>query len=113
MVFITRATLGEVTEASRAALPATITYPAAPRLDLVDDLHGHAVPDPYRWLEDPADPRTAAWSDEQDGVARSWLDAMPGRDALAARLGELMRTGSVGTPVWRAGRAFYTRRGPD
>ena len=36
-------------------------YPAADRLELVDDLHGRAVPDPYRWLEDPTDPRTVSW----------------------------------------------------
>ncbi|MEU6153673.1 prolyl oligopeptidase family serine peptidase [Actinosynnema sp. NPDC047251] len=102
-----------MTDPSPAALPATITYPAAERLDLVDDLHGHPVPDPYRWLEDPADPRTTEWSGRQDALARSWLDALPGRGALGERLTELMRTGSVGTPVWRAGRAFYTRRGPE
>ncbi len=113
MVFIVAATLTGVTEASPAALPATITYPAAARLDLVEDLHGHPVADPYRWLEDATDPRTADWSASQDVLARSWLDAMPGRDALGARLTELTRTGSVGAPVWRAGRSFYTRRGPD
>ncbi|MGM1057876.1 prolyl oligopeptidase family serine peptidase [Saccharothrix sp. Mg75] len=102
-----------MTEDSRAALPATITYPTAERLDLVEDLHGHQVADPYRALEDAADPRTAAWSEAQDALARSWLDAMPGREALGDRLAGLMRTGSVGTPVWRAGRAFYTRRDPD
>ena len=44
-------------------------YPEAPRLDLVEDLHGHRVADPYRWLEDAADPRTAAWSEAQDALA--------------------------------------------
>ncbi|WP_309113818.1 prolyl oligopeptidase family serine peptidase [Saccharothrix sp.] len=102
-----------MTHPSPAAPPATIAYPAAARLDLVERLHGHPVPDPYRWLEDPADPRTAEWSAAQDVLTRAWLDAQPGRDALGERLAELMRTGSVGTPVWRAGRAFYTRRGPE
>ena len=36
-------------------------YPAAPRLDLVDDFHGTPVPDPYRWLESADDPRTTDW----------------------------------------------------
>ena len=44
-------------------------YPEAPRLDLVEDLHGHRVADPYRWLEDDADPRTEAWSGAPDALA--------------------------------------------
>jgi prolyl oligopeptidase len=90
-----------------------MTYPSAERLALVEDLHGHPVADPYRWLEDPADPRTVEWSESQDALARSWLDGLPGRRALDDRLRELMRTGSVSTPTWRAGRAFFTRRDPD
>ena len=34
------------------------TYPPAERLGLIELLHGHRIADPYRWLEDPADPRT-------------------------------------------------------
>src|SRR4051812_6308363 len=43
-------------------------YPDAARLDLVEDLHGHRIADPYRWLEDPADPRTRAWTEAQDAL---------------------------------------------
>jgi prolyl oligopeptidase len=91
----------------------TLSYPAAPRLDLVDELHGHGVPDPYRWLEDAEDPRTRDWSAAQDELARSWLEALPGRAALGGRLRDMLRAGSVTAPVWRAGRAFYRRRDPD
>ena len=87
-------------------------YPEAVRLDVVDRVHGHDVPDPYRWLEDPADPRTVAWSAAQDELARARLDALPGRDRLAATLTRLLSTGWVSAPVWRAGRAFRTRREP-
>ena len=37
-----------------------MTYPPAPRGDDADVLHGVRVPDPYRRLEDPADPATVA-----------------------------------------------------
>jgi prolyl oligopeptidase len=89
-----------------------VRYPDAPRLDLVEHLHGHPVADPYRWLEDPADPRTAAWTEAQDALTAAELAALPLRDRFAARLGELVHAGAVGVPVWRAGRAFSTRRDP-
>jgi prolyl oligopeptidase len=87
-------------------------YPPADRLDLVEQLHGRAVADPYRWLEDPADPRTVAWAEAQDALARPALDALAGRDRLTTRLTALLRAGSVGAPTWRGGRAFFTRREP-
>ncbi|GAA2563994.1 prolyl oligopeptidase family serine peptidase [Pseudonocardia hydrocarbonoxydans] len=87
-------------------------YPPAERLDLVETLHGHRVADPYRWLEDADDPRTTAWSAAQDELARTHLDGLPGRDALAGRLHELLAAGSVSVPLWRAGRAFSVRREP-
>ncbi|MCZ2815040.1 prolyl oligopeptidase family serine peptidase [Modestobacter sp. VKM Ac-2984] len=87
-------------------------YPDAPRLDLVDDLHGHPVADPYRWLEDAADPRTVAWAAAQDELAADLLAGLPGRPAFAERMAELVHAGAVGIPVWRNGRAFSTRRDP-
>ena len=87
-------------------------YPPAERLDLVETLHGHRVADPYRWLEDPADPRTVQWSAAQDALAVEHLGALPGRERLAASLRELLAAGSVSVPLWRAGRAFSTRREP-
>ena len=93
-------------------MTAAPAYPRAERLDLVDHLHGRAVADPYRWLEDPDDPRTREWSAAQDTLARAHLDALPGRDRLAATLGALTDAGWVGVPVWRAGRRFASRREP-
>jgi prolyl oligopeptidase len=87
-------------------------YPGAERLDLVEDLHGHPIADPYRWLEDAQDPRTVDWSAAQDTLTRSTLDALPGRERFAESLRALLAAGSVSVPLWRAGRAFFTRRDP-
>ncbi len=87
-------------------------YPDAPRLDLVEDLHGHAVADPYRWLEDAGDPRTVTWSEAQDALAAEVLGALPLRAEFAGRMEQLVRAGAVGLPVWRGARAFSTRRDP-
>ncbi|MFD2093232.1 prolyl oligopeptidase family serine peptidase [Blastococcus deserti] len=87
-------------------------YPEAPRLDLVETLHGHRIADPYRWLEDDADPRTQEWSQAQDALAEELLSGLPMRPAFAARLEQLVHAGAVGVPAWRGGRAFSTRRDP-
>ncbi|HEX3816533.1 MAG TPA: prolyl oligopeptidase family serine peptidase [Mycobacteriales bacterium] len=88
-------------------------YPFADRDDLVEDLHGHRVADPYRWLEDPDDVRTIEWQAAQDYLAEPYLAALPGRERLRSRITELSRAGSVGVPRWRGDRAFFTRRQPD
>src|SRR4029450_5918010 len=89
-----------------------MAYPAAHRLDLVDVLHGVEVADPYRWLEDPEEPETKAWSAAQDELARTTLDRLPGREAFRERLRELLSPGRVPVPELRGRRAFFTRRGP-
>jgi prolyl oligopeptidase len=89
-------------------------YPDAERLDLVEKLPAAAptyeVADPYRWLEDPADPRTIAWSQTQDELYAESLAALPGRDRLRTRLVELLGAGVVSPPAWRGDRQFFMRR---
>ncbi|MGZ4603821.1 MAG: prolyl oligopeptidase family serine peptidase [Kineosporiaceae bacterium] len=85
-------------------------YQDAERLDLVEQLHGCSVADPYRWLEDPGDPRTEAWSQAQDERFAAQAETWPGRDAFAGRVRELLSAGVVGVPVWRGKRRFFVRR---
>ncbi|MBA3523351.1 MAG: S9 family peptidase, partial [Geodermatophilaceae bacterium] len=86
--------------------------PHAERWELTELLHGRTVADPYRWLEDAADPHTVRWAGEQDALARTVLDALPGREGLRERLSRLLATGSVGAPAVRGERLFHTRREP-
>ena len=91
---------------------AVLRYPDAPRLDIADELYGHTVRDPYRWLEDADSAETRGWLAAQDELFGAHMAALPGRDALAGRLAELMRAGSVSAPVWRGERQFFLRREP-
>ncbi|WP_049568177.1 prolyl oligopeptidase family serine peptidase [Nonomuraea sp. SBT364] len=84
-------------------------YPAAPREETVDLVHGTPVPDPYRWLEDPDSPETESWLLAQAELFKR--EAEPQR--FKERIGELLRSGSVGTPTWRGERRFFSRRTPD
>ena len=89
-------------------------YPRARRLDLTEDIGGHQVSDPYRWLEDDTSDERGGWLAAQAELFGSYREEeLPGRDRLAAQVRELLRTGYVGTPVWRGERCFFTQRAPD
>ena len=84
-------------------------------VDVVETLHGVAVADPYRWLEDGDSPEVRAWDEAQTAETRAWLARVPGQQALRARVEELLSVGHVGVPVSRpvAGggrRYFHVRR---
>ena len=90
-----------------------LEYPAAQRLNLVEDLFGHQVADPYRWLEDADTPQTTEWLAAQESLWAGYRDGLPDREAFADRVRALLRVGSVGLPAWRGTTQFYTRRDPD
>ncbi|MEU3525863.1 prolyl oligopeptidase family serine peptidase [Streptomyces sp. NPDC038707] len=90
-----------------------IEYPHARRDPEPRILHGRTVHDPYRWLEDADSEETRAWSAAQRALCDRVLGALPGRDALRARITALMGAGTVSAPVWRGERRFLTRRRPD
>lgn len=85
-------------------------YPPAERQDIVDELHGHRVPDPYRWLEDQASPETAKWLAAQDDLWSSHAAELPSRDLLRARAARLAEVGMITAPMWRGKRRFFLRR---
>ncbi|MCU4183588.1 prolyl oligopeptidase family serine peptidase [Acidiferrimicrobium sp. IK] len=84
-------------------------YPDTRRQDIVDTLHGYQVADPYRWLEDAADPEVEAWSSAQDALTSAVLEPLAERGPLRARLRELVPD-VTGPPVVAGGRWFWARR---
>lgn len=92
---------------SEAKLPATRVE------EVTEEIHGVAVTDPYRWLEDDESPETREWIAEQQAYTQAFLASVPGRDALEERLGELLRVDTLSVPVVRGGRYFYSRTESD
>jgi prolyl oligopeptidase len=84
-------------------------YPKAPRADQVDDYHGTRVADPFRPLEDPDSPETRKWIDAENALTRAFLDAIPERAAIRARLEALWNYERFSPPVREGARMFYTR----
>ena len=90
----------------------TPQYPPAPRLDLTEDLFGHRVADPYRWLEDAGSAETSQWLAAEEELWAAYRAQLPDRDRFAGRVHELMQVGAVSVPDWRGRTRFYIRRDP-
>ncbi|MFH1463419.1 MAG: prolyl oligopeptidase family serine peptidase [Pseudomonadota bacterium] len=87
---------------------AGFAYPDAPRGDVVDDHFGVQVPDPYRWLEDPDAEATQAWVKAENELTFGYLDEIPERAAIRARIEQLWTYEQYGLPAKQAGRYYYS-----
>ena len=87
--------------------------PPAPSAPVTDVHHGVPVPDPYRNLENLADPATRAWLQAQGQFAAAKLARIDVRDAMGRRLEELNRTTGDNVRAIRrmpGGRVYYLTR---
>src|SRR5680860_796418 len=84
-------------------------YPESRRSDVEDVLHGTAVPDPYRWLEDLDAPETAAWVAQQNALTECWLADVQERAELRRRVAELWDH-PRSSPPWRRGERWFQLR---
>jgi prolyl oligopeptidase len=94
---------------------ATLPPPPETRVEVViDTLHGVAIPDHYRWLEDQQSPETRQWIEAQNAHTQSLLAGLPVIPRLSRRLDELMRVDRTGTrPREREGRLFVWKKRAD
>ncbi|NJD17874.1 MAG: S9 family peptidase, partial [Gemmatimonadetes bacterium] len=86
-----------------------LEYPATRVVDQVDDYHGTMVADPYRWLEDDTAAEVAAWVAAQNAVTTAYLETIPGRDVLQARLKALYNYPKYGSPFRRGDLYFFSK----
>ena len=85
----------------------SLSYPPSPRHDQIDVYHGVAVPDPYRWLEDPQSAASRQWIEAQNQVTSAYLETLAGRSAIGDRLTQLWNFERYSTPFKQGGRYFY------
>jgi prolyl oligopeptidase len=99
---------------SRAADPTAPSIPSGPPKAKVasveDTVQGHKIVDRYRYLENPNDPDTRLFVEQELSYTRAILDPLPGRDKINARLSQLLEIGTVGTPQMGGKYYFHTRR---
>ena len=99
---------------SRAGDSAAPSIPAGPPKAKVapveDTVQGHKIIDRYRYLENPNDPDTKLYVEQELSYTRTILDPLPGRDKINARLSQLLEIGTVGVPQMGGHYYFHTRR---
>jgi len=88
--------------------------PPDTRIDNVTDtLHGVALVDPYRWLEDERSPEVRDWIARQNEHADSVLHDSPLRARFTARLDQLMDTPDVSEPRRAGDWEYFTLQRVD
>ena len=87
----------------------TLSYPDSKPGNTVDTLHDIKIPDPYRWLEDLNSDQTSAWVKAQNSLTDSYLDAIPGRQALENHLTKLWNVERLGVPSFEGGSYFFSK----
>ena len=95
-------------EVAGAASPAP-AYPPVERGEVVDDYHGTRVPDPYRALESLDAPQTRRFVADQNALSQPWLEALPQRAWIKARLQRIWNYERFGLPRKQGGRYFFLR----
>ncbi|MFN9125781.1 MAG: S9 family peptidase, partial [bacterium] len=88
-----------------------LAYPSTRKIEQVDDYHGTAVADPYRWLENDVrvDAEVAAWVAEQNKVTDAFLGTIPERGAIRARLEKLFDYPRYSAPSKQGSRYVFSK----
>jgi prolyl oligopeptidase len=84
-------------------------YPAATRDDVVNNYFGAKIASPYEWMENLDSPAVKQWVDAENKLTFSYLDKIPQREAIRARLKQLWNYEKVGVPQMDAGRLFFSK----
>jgi len=76
---------------------------------VIDNYHGTAVADPYRWLEDDTAPEVQQWMREQNSDFEAYMASQPMREEIKSRLTDLWHYPKASPPAYSAGH-YYTWR---
>jgi len=85
---------------------AKLAYPVTKKVDQVDDYFGTKVADPYRWLEDDNAEEVKQWVQAENAVTFGYLDTIPFRPKIKARLTEIFNYPRYSSP-FRAGEYYF------
>jgi prolyl oligopeptidase len=98
-----------ITAAATVTLAQPLQYPVTKKVDQVDVYHGTKVADPYRWLEDDMSPQTAAWVEAENKITFPYLEAIPYRAQLQARVKQLSDYAKYSSPSRKGPYYFFSK----
>lgn len=88
---------------------APIEYPATAQEEVVDNIFGTPVADPYRWLEDDMSAETADWVKRQNVVTFGYLEQIPYREEIRSRLTAMWNYEKYGAPFKRGDYTYFMK----
>ena len=84
-------------------------YPITRKAEVVDELFGVQVSDPYRWMEESGSREVADWVAAQNELTNRYLEGLSLRRHFHKRITELWDYPKTQLPQVESGRLFYRR----
>jgi prolyl oligopeptidase len=85
-----------------------LPYPESKKENTVLTLHGQTIPDPYAWLEAPAEtPAVKQWIQKQQTFTEGHFQKMMFRESIRLALAEKWDYPKHGVPMRKKGRLYY------
>ncbi|HOW84433.1 MAG TPA: prolyl oligopeptidase family serine peptidase [Candidatus Aminicenantes bacterium] len=106
MIMLSVCVLGVLAFAACRKEEARLAYPSTKTVDQIDDYFGTKVADPYRWLEDDNAEEVKAWVQAQNAVTFGYLEKIPFRPKIKARLTEIFNYPRYSSP-FRVGEYYF------
>jgi prolyl oligopeptidase len=80
--------------------------------NIIENIHGFKIVDPYRWLEDSKNPEVKKWIKDQNDIVDRFLKNDSYR-VFSEELIKNFKTTTFSNPLPINGKYFYTERKPD
>ena len=79
-----------------------LSYPAARKAEVVEQIFGVQVTDPYRWMEDARSKELVDWVAAQNALSSSYLRSLPLHGHFQKRITELWNYSKTQIPIVEA-----------
>lgn len=86
-----------------------MAYPISKKVDSAFEYSGHKVADPYNWLEADGSADVQSWIDSQNQFTHNYINAIPYKSKIAARLKEIWDYPKYSAPSKKGEYYFFSK----